>query len=168
MSVAKEPAAVSAPEAAGPPGWRRLRALVPSLLPCVTHTLSLGLSKEVLPEDTACLCWFADPRCITPVSCPVLSLAEGRTSAHRLFPASLQGARGFAGMPLAARSIHWQCCPVAACEPKVTSASLPSSAALATTPPPLLVVHCSQTIYGCCPDNMTLALGVGAAGCPSE
>uniref|UniRef100_A0A8C3K008 Agrin n=1 Tax=Calidris pygmaea TaxID=425635 RepID=A0A8C3K008_9CHAR len=39
--------------------------------------------------------------------------------------------------------------------------------ALATTPPPLLVVHCSQTIYGCCPDNMTLALGVGAAGCPS-
>ncbi|XP_010003562.1 PREDICTED: agrin [Chaetura pelagica] len=39
--------------------------------------------------------------------------------------------------------------------------------ALTTTPPPLLVVHCSQTIYGCCPDNMTLALGVGAAGCPS-
>nr|XP_009940178.1 PREDICTED: agrin [Opisthocomus hoazin] len=39
--------------------------------------------------------------------------------------------------------------------------------ALATTPPPLLVVHCSQTIYGCCPDNMTLALGVGAAGCPT-
>uniref|UniRef100_A0A8B9E6E2 Agrin n=1 Tax=Anser cygnoides TaxID=8845 RepID=A0A8B9E6E2_ANSCY len=39
--------------------------------------------------------------------------------------------------------------------------------ALATTPPPLLVVHCSQTIYGCCPDNTTLALGVGAAGCPS-
>ncbi|KAK2521686.1 Agrn [Columba guinea] len=39
--------------------------------------------------------------------------------------------------------------------------------ALATTPPPLLVVHCSQTIYGCCPDNVTLALGVGAAGCPS-
>ncbi|NXO71347.1 AGRIN protein, partial [Phainopepla nitens] len=39
--------------------------------------------------------------------------------------------------------------------------------ALATTPPPLLVVHCSQTVYGCCPDNVTLALGVGAAGCPS-
>uniref|UniRef100_A0A8C3LAK7 Agrin n=1 Tax=Chrysolophus pictus TaxID=9089 RepID=A0A8C3LAK7_CHRPC len=39
--------------------------------------------------------------------------------------------------------------------------------ALTTTPPPLPVVHCSQTIYGCCPDNMTLALGVGAAGCPS-
>ncbi|XP_041328624.1 agrin-like, partial [Pyrgilauda ruficollis] len=39
---------------------------------------------------------------------------------------------------------------------------------LATTPPPLLVVHCSQTVYGCCPDNVTLALGVGAAGCPSE
>ncbi|NXO13306.1 AGRIN protein, partial [Oriolus oriolus] len=40
-------------------------------------------------------------------------------------------------------------------------------AALATTPPPLLVPHCSQTVYGCCPDNVTLALGVGAAGCPS-
>ncbi|NWZ43878.1 AGRIN protein, partial [Brachypodius atriceps] len=39
--------------------------------------------------------------------------------------------------------------------------------ALATTPPPPLVVHCSQTVYGCCPDNVTLALGVGAAGCPS-
>ncbi|NXG98325.1 AGRIN protein, partial [Loxia leucoptera] len=39
--------------------------------------------------------------------------------------------------------------------------------ALATTPPPLLVVHCSQSVYGCCPDNVTLALGVGAAGCPS-
>ncbi|KYO31536.1 agrin isoform C [Alligator mississippiensis] len=36
-----------------------------------------------------------------------------------------------------------------------------------TTPPPLLVLHCSQTVYGCCPDNMTLALGVGSAGCPS-
>uniref|UniRef100_A0A8C3UFV7 Agrin n=1 Tax=Catharus ustulatus TaxID=91951 RepID=A0A8C3UFV7_CATUS len=39
--------------------------------------------------------------------------------------------------------------------------------ALATTPPPLLLVHCSQTVYGCCPDNVTAALGVGAAGCPS-
>ncbi|NWV29599.1 AGRIN protein, partial [Origma solitaria] len=39
--------------------------------------------------------------------------------------------------------------------------------ALATTPPPLLVLHCSQTVYGCCPDNVTQALGVGAAGCPS-
>ncbi|XP_050838696.1 agrin [Serinus canaria] len=39
--------------------------------------------------------------------------------------------------------------------------------ALATTPPPLLVLHCSQSVYGCCPDNVTLALGVGAAGCPS-
>ncbi|XP_033375262.1 agrin [Parus major] len=40
--------------------------------------------------------------------------------------------------------------------------------ALATTPPPLLVTHCSQSVYGCCPDNVTLALGVGAAGCPSS
>uniref|UniRef100_A0A8C0VJ11 Agrin n=1 Tax=Cyanistes caeruleus TaxID=156563 RepID=A0A8C0VJ11_CYACU len=39
---------------------------------------------------------------------------------------------------------------------------------LATTPPPLLVTHCSQSVYGCCPDNVTLALGVGAAGCPSS
>ncbi|XP_030918401.1 agrin, partial [Geospiza fortis] len=39
--------------------------------------------------------------------------------------------------------------------------------ALATTPPPLLAVHGSQSVYGCCPDNVTLALGVGAAGCPS-
>lgn len=71
-------------------------------------------------------------------------------------------------MMLAARSIYWQYRPAAAYVPKITCTSLPSSAALATTPPPLLVVHCSQTIYGCCPDNMTLALGVGAAGCPSE
>uniref|UniRef100_A0A674HUH7 Agrin n=1 Tax=Taeniopygia guttata TaxID=59729 RepID=A0A674HUH7_TAEGU len=40
--------------------------------------------------------------------------------------------------------------------------------ALATTPPPLLAVHCSQSVYGCCPDNVTAALGVGAAGCPSS
>uniref|UniRef100_A0A8C5SY80 Agrin n=1 Tax=Laticauda laticaudata TaxID=8630 RepID=A0A8C5SY80_LATLA len=29
------------------------------------------------------------------------------------------------------------------------------------------LLHCSKTVYGCCPDNMTLALGVGSAGCPS-
>ncbi|XP_077168348.1 agrin isoform X5 [Paroedura picta] len=34
-------------------------------------------------------------------------------------------------------------------------------------PPPLQVLHCSQTVYGCCPDNVTSALGVGSAGCPS-
>uniref|UniRef100_A0A8D0BR09 Agrin n=1 Tax=Salvator merianae TaxID=96440 RepID=A0A8D0BR09_SALMN len=33
--------------------------------------------------------------------------------------------------------------------------------------PPLEALHCSQTVYGCCPDNLTLALGVGSAGCPS-
>uniref|UniRef100_A0A674GJY3 Agrin n=1 Tax=Taeniopygia guttata TaxID=59729 RepID=A0A674GJY3_TAEGU len=43
-----------------------------------------------------------------------------------------------------------------------------SPQALATTPPPLLAVHCSQSVYGCCPDNVTAALGVGAAGCPSS
>lgn len=35
--------------------------------------------------------------------------------------------------------------------------------------PPELVSsqHCSQTVYGCCQDNKTTALGVGLAGCPS-
>ncbi|KAJ4934828.1 hypothetical protein JOQ06_007609 [Pogonophryne albipinna] len=27
--------------------------------------------------------------------------------------------------------------------------------------------HCSESVYGCCHDNMTAALGVGLAGCPS-
>uniref|UniRef100_A0A8C1I0U8 Agrin n=1 Tax=Cyprinus carpio carpio TaxID=630221 RepID=A0A8C1I0U8_CYPCA len=27
--------------------------------------------------------------------------------------------------------------------------------------------HCSKTVYGCCQDNKTAALGVGLAGCPS-
>ncbi|XP_040843676.1 agrin isoform X2 [Ochotona curzoniae] len=38
------------------------------------------------------------------------------------------------------------------------------------TSAPLLPVtprHCAQTPYGCCPDNVTAALGVGLAGCPS-
>ncbi|XP_073794674.1 agrin isoform X10 [Danio rerio] len=37
------------------------------------------------------------------------------------------------------------------------------------SPPPELVAsqHCSQTVYGCCEDNKTAALGVGLAGCPS-
>ncbi|KAJ8258866.1 hypothetical protein COCON_G00178780 [Conger conger] len=35
------------------------------------------------------------------------------------------------------------------------------------TPPPGLAQHCSQTVYGCCYDNTTAALGVGLAGCPS-
>ncbi|KAJ8259664.1 hypothetical protein GJAV_G00172040 [Gymnothorax javanicus] len=35
------------------------------------------------------------------------------------------------------------------------------------TPPPGLYQHCSQTVYGCCLDNNTAALGVGLAGCPS-
>ncbi|XP_076133453.1 agrin [Alosa pseudoharengus] len=37
----------------------------------------------------------------------------------------------------------------------------------ASTPPPELNAHCSQTVYGCCKDNKTTALGVGLAGCPS-
>ncbi|TRZ02482.1 hypothetical protein DNTS_030304 [Danionella cerebrum] len=31
----------------------------------------------------------------------------------------------------------------------------------------LASLHCSQTVYGCCEDNKTEALGVGLAGCPS-
>ncbi|XP_041425259.1 agrin isoform X3 [Xenopus laevis] len=38
----------------------------------------------------------------------------------------------------------------------------------ATTSSPPLVPHCSHTVYGCCPDNATAALGVGLAGCPSS
>ncbi|KAJ8371027.1 hypothetical protein SKAU_G00110550 [Synaphobranchus kaupii] len=43
----------------------------------------------------------------------------------------------------------------------------PCSAAV--TPPPGLkqALHCSQTVYGCCRDNITAALGVALAGCPS-
>uniref|UniRef100_A0A8C1R3F5 Agrin n=1 Tax=Cyprinus carpio TaxID=7962 RepID=A0A8C1R3F5_CYPCA len=36
--------------------------------------------------------------------------------------------------------------------------------------PPLLssnIYHCSETVYGCCQDSKTAALGVGLAGCPS-
>nr|XP_014340062.1 PREDICTED: agrin [Latimeria chalumnae] len=32
---------------------------------------------------------------------------------------------------------------------------------------PSVPQHCSQTVYGCCLDNMTMALGVNLAGCPS-
>uniref|UniRef100_A0AAQ5YE36 Agrin n=1 Tax=Amphiprion ocellaris TaxID=80972 RepID=A0AAQ5YE36_AMPOC len=32
---------------------------------------------------------------------------------------------------------------------------------------PLIVNHCSLAVYGCCSDNVTAALGVGQAGCPS-
>nr|XP_033777434.1 agrin isoform X2 [Geotrypetes seraphini] len=40
--------------------------------------------------------------------------------------------------------------------------------ALATITTPPLLLHCSQTVYGCCSDNVTAALGVGLAGCPSR
>uniref|UniRef100_A0A2K6T9V0 Agrin n=1 Tax=Saimiri boliviensis boliviensis TaxID=39432 RepID=A0A2K6T9V0_SAIBB len=33
--------------------------------------------------------------------------------------------------------------------------------------PPVAPSHCSQTPYGCCQDNITMARGVGLAGCPS-
>ncbi|XP_061623301.1 agrin isoform X4 [Phyllopteryx taeniolatus] len=38
----------------------------------------------------------------------------------------------------------------------------------ATSPPePAEFRHCSLSVYGCCADNFTAALGVGLAGCPS-
>ncbi|XP_072011994.1 agrin isoform X5 [Engystomops pustulosus] len=42
----------------------------------------------------------------------------------------------------------------------------PCRAASTSSPP--VVPHCSHTVYGCCPDNVTAALGVGLAGCPSS
>ncbi|XP_063741777.1 agrin isoform X2 [Eleginops maclovinus] len=42
-------------------------------------------------------------------------------------------------------------------------------AAISATSPPELPEpqHCSESVYGCCHDNVTAALGVGLAGCPS-
>lgn len=34
--------------------------------------------------------------------------------------------------------------------------------------PPAVPLHCTQTPFGCCQDNVTAARGVGLAGCPSE
>uniref|UniRef100_UPI0037E850BC agrin isoform X1 n=1 Tax=Semicossyphus pulcher TaxID=241346 RepID=UPI0037E850BC len=34
-------------------------------------------------------------------------------------------------------------------------------------PEPTAPQHCSLSVYGCCPDNVTTALGVGMGGCPS-
>ncbi|XP_077007748.1 agrin [Tamandua tetradactyla] len=33
--------------------------------------------------------------------------------------------------------------------------------------PPTVALHCAQTPFGCCQDNITAAQGVGLAGCPS-
>ncbi|KAJ8360757.1 hypothetical protein SKAU_G00172820 [Synaphobranchus kaupii] len=52
------------------------------------------------------------------------------------------------------------------CE-KQEQLEIQSQGPCAATPPPGLAQHCSQTIYGCCLDNTTAALGVGLAGCPS-
>uniref|UniRef100_A0A8C6WKB2 Agrin n=1 Tax=Neogobius melanostomus TaxID=47308 RepID=A0A8C6WKB2_9GOBI len=44
----------------------------------------------------------------------------------------------------------------------------PCSAVSATPVPGLAELqHCSLSVYGCCSDDMTAALGVGQAGCPS-
>ncbi|KAK6307937.1 hypothetical protein J4Q44_G00212080 [Coregonus suidteri] len=44
----------------------------------------------------------------------------------------------------------------------------PCTAISATSPTELTAPeHCSQSVYGCCRDNKTAALGVGLAGCPS-
>ncbi|XP_072305722.1 agrin isoform X8 [Eucyclogobius newberryi] len=44
-----------------------------------------------------------------------------------------------------------------------------SCTAVSEAPAPALaeLQHCSVSVYGCCSDNMTAALGVGQAGCPS-
>ncbi|XP_016340249.1 agrin isoform X5 [Sinocyclocheilus anshuiensis] len=40
--------------------------------------------------------------------------------------------------------------------------------AIISAPPELIASqHCSETVYGCCQDSKTAALGVGLAGCPS-
>lgn len=44
---------------------------------------------------------------------------------------------------------------------------LPAGPTLAPLPP-AIPLHCAQTPYGCCQDNITVAQGVGLAGCPSE
>ncbi|XP_067302342.1 agrin isoform X3 [Pseudorasbora parva] len=38
---------------------------------------------------------------------------------------------------------------------------------ISTSPELVASQHCSETVYGCCQDNKTTALGVGLAGCPS-
>lgn len=47
---------------------------------------------------------------------------------------------------------------------------VPTSSAISATSPPELTApqHCSLSVYGCCSDNVTAALGVGLAGCPSK
>lgn len=50
-----------------------------------------------------------------------------------------------------------------------TVSPLPLSAGPTLAPmPPAVALHCTQTPYGCCRDNVTAARGVGLAGCPSE
>ncbi|XP_029689945.1 agrin isoform X9 [Takifugu rubripes] len=45
----------------------------------------------------------------------------------------------------------------------------PGPCVVSVKPAPELTApqHCSQSVYGCCLDSMTAALGVGLAGCPS-
>lgn len=47
---------------------------------------------------------------------------------------------------------------------------VPTSLVISATSLPELTApqHCSLSVYGCCSDNMTAALGVGLAGCPSK
>ncbi|XP_043919018.1 agrin isoform X3 [Protopterus annectens] len=58
----------------------------------------------------------------------------------------------------------------ARCEKQQDIIAVSQKACQAVTPSPTLLAptkHCSQTVYGCCLDNVTAALGVGLAGCPS-
>lgn len=50
------------------------------------------------------------------------------------------------------------------------SSFVPTSSVISATSLPELTApqHCSLSVYGCCSDNVTAALGVGLAGCPSK
>lgn len=53
--------------------------------------------------------------------------------------------------------------------PCLASQPLPLPAAPTLAPLlPAVPLHCAQSPYGCCLDNITAARGVGLAGCPSE
>lgn len=54
--------------------------------------------------------------------------------------------------------------------PRLSSLFVPTPSAISATSLPELTAtqHCSLSVYGCCTDNTTAALGVGLAGCPSK